>query len=386
MRAARRRLGAGVTFVPRNAGSQNHNRLAFREPRPLLPSPTHPRRTLVVGPSAIDEAILAQPLLAALRRQESKGRIDCLAPAASAAVFRAMGAVDEVIEAPVADHQVGIGARLRLARRLARARYDIAWVLPAARTAAIAPWLARIPSHGGGGDRPSPRRGDGGRRVPANAASLARWFATLPCTAPGMPPSDPALATRPAVLDRPPGLDDDTRRRLALDKGERLFLLSPGSPYGAASRWPARHFAGLAHLIREAWPDARIAAIGTESDRDLGMHLQLLTGGRVADWIGLPLEQTMALMTAADAIVGSDSPLLLLAAALRRPHVTVYGAGDPRAEPVDAGRREVIWLRKPCSPCLDSDCRFGHADCLVGIPPATVMAALRRASRFGPEG
>jgi ADP-heptose:LPS heptosyltransferase len=40
----------------------------------------------------------------------------------------------------------------------------------------------------------------------------------------------------------------------------------------------------------------------------------------------------------------------------------------------------VVWLRQPCSPCLDSDCRFGHTDCLAGIPPATVMAALRRTS------
>ncbi len=348
-------------------------------------SGARPRRTLIVGPAAIDEALLAQPLIAALRHQDSRSRIDCLAPAASAAVFRAMPQLDDVIEAPVADHQLGITARLRLARRLAQGRYDVAWVLPAARTAAIAPWLARIPTYAGR-DRPPSRRTDGGRRLSTNRASLARWFASLPYAALGLPAPDPVLASRAAVLDQPPALDEATRRRLALTPGQPLFLLIPGSPYGATSRWPARQFGALAQLIDGAWPTARIAAIGGDGDRDLGAHLRLLSGGRVEDWTGLPLDRTMALMAGADGIVGSDSPLALLAAALRRPHVTLYGAGDPRAEPVMAGRREVLWLRLACSPCFDSDCRLGHTACLAGMTPEAVMAALRRASRFVPGG
>jgi len=295
-----------------------------------------------------------------------------------------MGEIDEVLESSVSDHQIGLAVRIRLARQLARRRYDVAWVLPLARTAAIAPWLARIPSHHGT-NRPTRRRGDGVRRRPSPAGgSLARWFAMLPYSSLGLPAPDPAFAAQPPRLGRPPPLANATRLRLALDRERQLFLLSPGSAYGASSRWPARHFVALANLIHGRWPRARIASVGRDEDREIGRHLHLLSGGRIDNWIGtVDIDQTMAVMTTADAIVGGESPFLHLAAALRRPHVVIYGAGDPRAEPADDSRK-VMWLRQPCGPCLDSDCRFGHTDCLVRLSPQSVMAALRQTIGLSP--
>ena len=65
--------------------------------------------------------------------------------------------------------------------------------------------------------------------------------------------------------------------------------------------------------------------------------------------------------------------------------IALFGAGDPRSEPADEGRRRVLWLRQPCSPCLDSECRFGHGDCLVRLSPNAVMAALRETVEFAPR-
>ena len=279
----------------------------------------HARRTLIVGPSDLDEAVLAQPLIASLRHYDPRGRIDCLAPAASAPVFRAMNEIDEVLETAVSDHQLRLAVRIRLALQLARRHYDVAWVLPLPRTAAIAPWLARIPCHLGT-NRPTRRRGDGIRRRPAAGGSLARWFAMLPYTSLGLPAPDPAFAAQPPKLGRPPPLAGATRLRLALDHDRQLFLLSPGSAYGASSRWPARHFVALANLIHGRWPLARIASVGRDEDREIGRHLHLLSGGRIDNWIGtVDIDQTMAVMTTADAIVGGESPFLHLAAAAPRP-------------------------------------------------------------------
>ena len=84
---------------------------------PALPSTILPsRRTLIIGPSAVDEAILAQPLIALLRRHAPVGLIDCLAPPETAPVFRLMGELDEVLECPVSDEQ--------LAQQPDRARTD----------------------------------------------------------------------------------------------------------------------------------------------------------------------------------------------------------------------------------------------------------------------
>lgn len=343
-----------------------------------------PRRTLIVAPSDLDEAILAQPLIALLRRYEPRGRIDCLAPPEITALFRAMGEIDEVLEAPVGHERLALLHRARLARELRRRRYDIAWALPAARTAAIAPWLARIPTPVGSG-RPARRQGENpldDGRPDGLGRSLSRWFASLPFSTLGSLAPDPALTPAP-ILSQPPGLAAATRRQLALAPDQPLFLFGPGSEYGPGSQWPARHFVGLANLIRDHWPEARIAAVGRHLERPAGTHLQLISGGRIENWMGtIDLADTMALIGMAEAIVTNESSLLHLAGALRRPHVALFGAGDPRSEPADDGRRRVLWLRQPCSPCLDSECRFGHLDCLVRIHPLAVMGALRQAVAF----
>ena len=346
-----------------------------------------PRRTLVIGPSDLDEAVLAQPLIALLRRHEPRGRIDCLAPPGTAAVFRAMGELDEVLECPVCDDHFALLGRARLARLLRRRRYAVAWTLPSTRTAMIAPWLARIPTPQGR-DRPLRRQVDGQRtsRAATGAGrSLARWFASLPYATLGTTGPDPVLAGPPR-LSRPPTLGEATRRRLGLDPRQTLVLFGAGSEYGSGSQWPARHFVALANLIDGLWPTTRIAAIGRGQERQTGAHLRLISGGRIENWMGqLDLDETMALIGAAEALVTNESSLLHLAAALGRPHVALFGAGDPRSEPADEGRRRVLWLRQPCSPCLDSECRFGHGDCLVRLSPNAVMAALRETVEFAPR-
>ena len=71
-----------------------------------------------------------------------------------------------------------------------------------------------------------------------------------------------------------------------------------------------------------------------------------------------------------------------LAAALGRPHVAIYGAGDPRAERISATRRSVMWLHLECSPCFDAHCSYGHMNCVNQQMPAQVFASLRKAMRF----
>lgn len=353
-----------------------------------MPSSIAPsRRTLIVGPSALDEAVLAQPLISLLRRHDPLGQIDCLAPPETAPVFRAMGELDDVLECPVSDDVIALAGRTRLARRLRQRRYAVAWTLPTARTAAIAPWLARIPAPQGR-NRPVRRQSDGRPpdRQPTGAGrSLARWFAALPWSTLGLAAPDPSLASPPR-LSRSPTLMADTRLRLGLVAGQPLVLFGAGSEYGSGSQWPARHFVALASLVHDTWPTARIATIGRDQERQTGAHLTLISGGRIENWMGqLDLDETMALIGRAEALVTNESSLLHLAAALGRPHVVLFGAGDPRSEPADDGRRHVLWLRQPCSPCLDSDCRFGHVDCLVRLSPQAVMTALRQAVEFAPR-
>ena len=57
---------------------------------------------LVVAPSWIGDAILSQPMLALLRRQDPASRIDVLAPAWALPIYRRMPEVAQTLESPFA--------------------------------------------------------------------------------------------------------------------------------------------------------------------------------------------------------------------------------------------------------------------------------------------
>ena len=99
-------------------------------------------RSLVIAPQWIGDAVMSQPLLAALA-----ARGEMLAVAALpwvAPVYRAMSEVGEVIELPFAHGRLDWGRRRAVARTL-RGRFERAYVLPNSMKSALIPWLAGIP-------------------------------------------------------------------------------------------------------------------------------------------------------------------------------------------------------------------------------------------------
>lgn len=335
---------------------------------------------MVIAPSSITEAVLTQPLLALLRRFDAFGRIDVLADPGLAPIFRAMSEPDEIIESDIGIDRIALLRRLALARTIEARAYDCAFILQDSRTAAIAPWLARVPSRIGSGSASflgminRPAACGGGRDKSIAERFVAMAFPPGESLPPGIP--TPQLAA-------PPEMTESLARRLGLDPSRQLVLLCPSSELGPSSEWPVRHYAELAAMISLQWPGVSIGLLGRLRDRPVATQIALLSGESLQNWCGqLDLAQTLALVNHAAAVVTSESQYMHLAAALGRPHVAIYGAGDPRAERITTSRRSVMWLRLECSPCFDAHCKHGHMNCVNQQMPAQVFATLRKAMRF----
>lgn len=332
-----------------------------------------------MAPPSVTEAVMAQPLIALLRRFDAFGRIDVLAHDDVAALFRSMPEVDEVLQTDLPAERIAITRRFRLSRRLESGAYDCAFILQEAGTAAIAPWLARIPQRVALGS--SPRFGLVNRPVPSAGADKAvvdRFAALAFQAGESLPPGIPT-----PQIGAPPGLDAALADRLGIEPARPLLVLCPSSDLGPTSEWPARHFAALAAMAAMQWPDVTIGLLGRPRDRQVATRIALLCGESLRNWCGqLDIAETLAVLNHAAAVVTSESQYMHLAAALGRPHVAIYGAGDPRAERINPARRSVMWLHLDCSPCLDAHCRFGHMNCLAQQTPAQVFAALRKTMRF----
>jgi len=331
-------------------------------------------RTLVISPNWIGDAVMAQPLLQRLREQQSGRIIDVLAPPSVAPVWRAMIEVDTVLETPFRHGALQLKERWRYARLLKARGYSEAYVLPNTLKYALIPLFAGIARRVG--YKGEMRHGlinvmhhdDAPPRpmVPFYAALAGEPHAPLRS---GVP--KPSMQVAPHTIAA-------VCARHGIDAARALVVFAPGAEFGAAKRWPARHFADLARAIHAQESSAQIALLGSPKDREAGEEIVALTGA--AGMFNLAgstrLDEAIALIAQAGAVVANDSGLLHIASALNRPVVALYGPTDPDHAPPFSDMARSMSLRLACAPCKQRDCPLGHHDCMEKMEAAMVWREL----------
>lgn len=325
-------------------------------------------KILVVAPSWIGDTILAQPLLALLKRKHPDVRIEVMAAAWSSPLLARMAEVDAVIANPFRHGDFDFAGRRRLGRELATAGYDEAYVLPNSWKSALVPFVAAIPRRTG-------YRGEARylllnriHRLDAmRHPQLAQRYAALAGPLPASLPAPRLTSTA----------EQQRQARLALglptDAAPAIFC--PGAEYGPAKRWPARHFAALAQLITT--PRDPVWLVGSDKDAAVGAEIAAAANGAALNLCGRStLEQAIDLIASARCVVSNDSGLMHVAAALDRPLVALYGSSSPDYTPPLSKRAQIISRNLDCSPCFKRECPLGHFECMNGIAPGHVAEAL----------
>ncbi len=330
--------------------------------------------SLVIAPQWIGDAVMTEPLmrrLAARGERLTVGALPWVAP-----VYRAMPQVAEVIEFPFAHGGLQWAARRAMAKTM-RGRFDTAYVCPNSLKSALLPWWAGI-----------------GKRV--GYLGENRWGLLnqrLPNPTEGARPPMVALYS---ALSLEAGLDADRPQlQLAPGAAERalvaqglpaqgFYVLAPGAEYGPAKRWPAAHFATLARQL--ALP---VLLLGSGKDAEVCAEIASAVNahktGHCVDLAGkTSLDQAIALIASAKAMVSNDSGLMHVAAAFGVPQVAVFGSSSPLHTPPLSDKATVLWLKNDplyqpplnCAPCFARECPLGHTRCLNDIAPAKVLSVL----------
>ncbi|HXN15700.1 MAG TPA: lipopolysaccharide heptosyltransferase II, partial [Usitatibacter sp.] len=179
----------------------------------------------------------------------------------------------------------------------------------------------------------------------------------------------------------PPRLTVDVQARQAtlakfgLTSAQPVAVFAPGAEYGPAKRWPARHFAALARLLRDR--GYQIWLLGSSQDAAIASEIQRLSQVACVDLTGrTSLEEAIDLMSCAARVATNDSGLMHIAAALDRPTAAIFGSSSPDFTPPLSAKARIISLRLSCSPCFARICPLGHTNCLETLEPARVLAAL----------
>lgn len=333
-------------------------------------------RTLVISPNWIGDAVMAQPLLRLLQDKHPERPIDVLAPAWVAPVWRAMREVDTVLEAPFRHGMLQLRERREYARMLRARGYAAAYVLPNTLKFALIPWLAGIPKRVG--YKGEMRYGllneihHDNKDAPRPMVSFYAALANPPVS--DVPP--PSALPRP-TLTVPDEKKAQVATRVGLHMDRPLVLFAPGAEFGSAKRWPTSHFAELAKTLQRERREVQIALMGSGKDKEVCDEIVAAAPG-VRNLAGVTaLDEAVALIAMANAMVSNDSGLLHIASALNRPIVAIYGPTDPAHAPPFSDVAKSIYLALECAPCRQRECPLGHHRCMKEISAEMVWEPLR---------
>jgi len=331
-------------------------------------------RSLVIAPQWIGDAVMTEPLLRRLQRRGETltvGALPWVAP-----VYRAMPQVAAVIEFPFAHGGLQWTERRRMARQL-RGNFDTAYVCPNSLKSALVPWwagiAARVGYHG------ESRFGLLTRRLanpePGHRPPMVAFYSALS--------GEGDVSNDRPVLQLDALTVDATLIALRLQR-QGYYVVAPGAEFGPAKRWPARHFAVLAEQLEQP-----VILLGSAKDADvcteISRTVNAVRPGHCIDWSGrTSLDQALAVISAATAMVSNDSGLMHVAAAFHVPQVAIFGSSSPLHTPPLNALAHVVWLKNDrqyqppldCAPCFKRECPLEHTRCLVDIQPDVVLECL----------
>lgn len=373
----------------------------------------HPRfeRILVVKIADLGDAVLTLPAIQALRRTFPTARLDVLTSPIGAQLYRLCPAVDAVLTLDKRELRRGVGVvhLAQLCLRLRRTRYDCV-VLVHHLTTAVGRVLYRLLLTATGSPvrvgldngtgrfltHPVPDRGFGVRAEFDYALELVRALGAEES------PRPPYLSIPEAAFRR--------AHELLAAVPRPFLVLHPGvGPFAPARQWPIEYFVSLSHsLVEHGWS---VVVTGTAAEARLSAALAALPG--VWSLVGrTELPTLAAVLSLADLVIGADSGVIHLAAALRRPTIALFGPTNVEAwRPLDASvcspatleraQSPVIALTMglPCSPCCYVGYRIGRPNgcstrsCLTMLRPEIVSRAIAvvsahvrsRQDSFGPS-
>jgi heptosyltransferase-2 len=330
--------------------------------------------TLLVPYMWIGDFVRCHSVVKLLRQRHPDRPVDVLSTTLCAPLLDYMPGVRKGIVWDLPRKRLALAEHRSLAERLASEHYRHALVMPRTWKAALAPFLAGIPTRTGFvgewrvgllndirfGERRLPRMIDrcGTLALPNGADKPADW--PLPEL------NVPAAAATRWRAER--GLRDD---------GRPVAALAPGA-VGASKRWPVSSYAALAQSLTAQ--GLAVWVLGSPDEAPLAAEIVRAAGERARDLTSPDLRNAILALKLAAVAISNDSGLVHVAAAIGTPTIGIFGPTSPwHWAPLNALAATIETTTDvPCRPCHKPICRMEHHRCMVDIAPSQVLAAVER--------
>ena len=199
-----------------------------------------------------------------------------------------------------------------------------------------------------------------------------------------------AITAAHAPLQITPTLKAKARKILqaaGLDQAGPVIALHPG-PSGPFRDWNAESWKDLTQAFKNSGCQ-NILQLGVSRSDDVGSALHTGVPNVVSLVNKLSLEECIAVISSCDVLIGIDSGLLHIAAAVGTPFVGLFGSTSPQLRFSAANARACVVSRMPCQGCHHriprlhwvTGCPYNF-DCMKTIQVNEVLQAGLAASKM----
>ncbi|MCI0531701.1 MAG: glycosyltransferase family 9 protein, partial [candidate division Zixibacteria bacterium] len=174
-----------------------------------------------------------------------------------------------------------------------------------------------------------------------------------------------------------PGLGEKAEKLLSdlkISQDATLVAMAPGAKW-ETKRWDMEKFISVAKQLR-SHKDIRLLALGSREESVLLSEFSKDVEGCLS-FPGIELPAVAALLSKCSLLIGNDSGLMHMAAALNVSTIAIFGPTHPRLGFAPNGDKAVILTsNQPCSPCSlhgRSKCFQPSRYCMDKITPEHVL-------------
>jgi heptosyltransferase II len=354
-------------------------------------------KSIVFVPSDLPRAIESLTFIAHLAARSPNDRIDIVATPKTAALFEHFPLVYKVwqFENKTADSKVhsisdsfdnfvdNLGAKVSLAKQIAKVHYERAIFLEHSHYKPLLAMLVGIRARWGFAPHwplTLTRTLKLIHEQEKKPLRLAQWLELAKFGQKGNDRTAGRNQVSLPLLTRPSMEPSYARRKFGVSALMPVIVFVAGHSRSMPpdhKDWPNRYWFELSLKAQERFGPTQIVFIGSTADRSRATEITTLIGPLAHNLCGMTnVYETMALMTGAMSVVGSDHVMLHLSSALGVPNVGIFGGTDPRSNAPKLSQHRTLWLHLECSPCQGPTCQLGRALCLERITPRDALNAL----------
>lgn len=332
------------------------------------------RKVLVVRLRSIGDTVLSTPSLIALRRFLPGARIDILLEDWVAPVLENFDAVDNVLSV-----SKDFTARVKLARKIRRTNYDVAFNLHGGTTAGFFVRASGAKYRVGYKDyqysflynRLLSSSNDFWKQEKTHSAE--QQLALLGFV--GIPVEDKPK-TR-LVVPKENADDMDLFLHVYGIDEEKIALIHPAAAFDT-KQWSSEKFAKVIDYL--ASRDIFSAVVAAPQEKRIIEEISQKTSTIFHGFTDLTLPEITALASRAKIFIGNDSGIAHIAAAVKTPSVVIFGSSNRNHwRPWTDAPHEIIFEEFACQPCAGYFCKeFDEPKCILSVKTESVIEAIER--------